>query len=515
MAAIPKISAETIEEVTGTIKKAVDESDVESVAKSLNLEVKDVQKLVKGKAPKGLISSVFEAAGGTVKTLQGKLDTALGRATPPPAVAQEFRTESLGKERGYTLQSPIGGPLVPARRGALTPLPENVEAEDIPTPPPTALTRVQQRVQEVEPTPPPVKQLQPPGRREELLSESLQEGQPGMEQLPEYNLGIGPSKRTVTRGGLGVAGAGTAVAGYRLLGDKPLAAQEGAGDTTRVAEVTGTPDVKAMTDKALPHLPEQAREAIQDQVQKVLSIEERLDKELSTARTAYNKEMARKELLQAIETVMHGLVTALGAKAALDRGSPFAIDFSKGPQVNWESKFANLQKDFELQTNSIVKKYNLEQKERLEQQKAIEGQRRYEDRMTLEREKLELEKAKAGQQQAEKQAKLTAAEQKQYNTNLKHYGDLRKAITEKKPGAAEDAAVLLGADETTLQNLKTAMNQGMWDKVLNTLGISESPTTEQVLQGLRPSKPAAAAPSDLDAKRRRMQELLEKQEKGQ
>jgi hypothetical protein len=495
MAATPKFGAEDAKKIEQDIVQAVEVSGADAVAAAIGKPVKFVQGLLeKGlstKAGQQLVKGVQDL---DKKLLDLRVKPPVTGETPPPAfpgTKQEIPTQmdgSMGPGRG--------GPVVPTqRRGALMPLPQNVEAEDIP-PPAGSLARVQQRVQEAQPIEP-VKQLPPPGRREETLRESLQEGQPGMEQLPEYNLGIGPSKRTMAKAALGVTGAGAAAAGYKLLGDKPLATQEGVGDTTRVAEVTATPDIKAMTDKAMPHVPEQAKEIIQNQVQKVLSLEERLNNELSDARTKYNKEVARKEMLQAIETVMHGLVTALGAKAALDRGSPFAIDFSKGPQVNWESKFANLQKDFELQTNAIVKKYDLEQKERLEQQKAEESKRRYEERMGLEREKLGVEKTKVEQQlakqQAEDVAKLNAEQQKQYNTNLKHYGDLRRAIAEKKPGPVQDAATLLGASDDTTAKLTEAMNQGMWDKILTMLGISEQPTTEQILQGLRPQKPAPAA----------------------
>lgn len=501
MAATPKFSPEDAKKIEQDIAQAVEVSGADAVASAIGKPVKFVQGLLE----KGLSTKAGQQLVKGVQDLDKKLldlrvkPPVTGEA--PPSVSERFKKqrtgpEGLGEETtGFAggaepsfRVGQTGGPVVPTqRRGALMPLPENVEAEDIPAPA-GSLARVQQRLQDVQP------QLPPPGRREETLRESLQETQPGMEQLPEYNLGIGPSKRTVTKAGLGVAGAGTAVAGYKLLGDKPLANQEGVGDTTRVAEIAGTPDVKAMTDKALPHLPDQAKEVIQNQVQKVLSIEERLDKELSSARARYDKELARKELLQAIETVMHGLVTALGAKAALDRGSPFAVDFSKGPQVNWESKFANLQKDFELQTNSIVKKYNIAQKERLEQQKAAESGRRYGERMALEREKLDVEKAKAGQQaakqQAEEVAKLNTEQQKQYNTNLKSFAALKEAVQNKKPGDVEQYATMLGADDATINQIKADMDKGLLDKVLEFINPGKAP--EEVIQGLRPKKPTPA-----------------------
>ena len=518
MAATPKFGAEDAKKIEQDIIQAVEVSGADAVAAAIGKPVKFVQGLLE----KGLSTKTGQQLVKGVQDLDKKLldlrvkPPVTGEVPPPafPGTKQEIPTQmngSMGSDRGE--------PLVPAqRRGALMPLPENVQAEDIP-PPAGSLARVQQRVQEAQPIEP-VKQLPPPGRREETLRESLQEGQSGMEQLPEYNLRLAPSpesmRKAAAAGGLTMAG----ITGMKLFGNRPLSQQDYVGDTTRVAEITATPDIKAMTDKAMPHVPEQAKEIIQNQVQKVLSLEERLDKELSSARAKYDKEVARKEMLQAIETVMHGLVTALGAKAALDRGSPFAIDFSKGPQVNWESKFANLQKDFELQTNAITKKYDLEQKERLEQQKAEESKRRYEERMGLEREKLGVEKTKVEQQiakqQAEAVANLNAADQKQYNTNLKSFAALKEAVQNKNPGDVQQYATVLGASDDTTAKLAEAMNQGMWDKILTMLGISEQPTTEQILQGLRPQKPTpAAAPSDREAKLKRLQELEAKQKGGQ
>lgn len=443
----------------------------------------------------------------TVKT--GAPETALVPVTPtikqtgakPPEVPASARTEMTGPEvpgavgssgTAYTTKGTTPDrAIVPSEKPAEAIEPEVIE-------PGGSLARVQRRVQEAQPIEP-VKQLPPPGRREETLRESLQEGQPGMEQLPEYPIGLAPSPESWRKAGKAAAAAGgltmAGLTGMKLFGDRPLSQQDYVGDTTRVAEVTATPDIKAMTDKAMPHVPEQAKEIIQNQVQKVLSLEERLDKELSSARARYDKEVARKEMLQAIETVMHGLVTALGAKAALDRGSPFAIDFSKGPQVNWESKFANLQKDFELQTNAIVKKYDLEQKERLEQQKAEESKRRYEERMALEREKLGVERTKAEQQitkqQAEDVAKLNAADQKQYQSNVKNFALLKEAIQNKKAGDVVQYATLLGADDKTIDEL----NKGKFDRILS--WVKGEKSVDDILQGLRPQRPApAAAPVD-------------------
>lgn len=359
------------------------------------------------------------------------------------------------------------------------PLPENIEAEDIT--PPTSLARVQQRVQETQPIQP-VKQLPPPGRREETLRESLQEGQPAMEQLPEYNLGIGPSKRTMAKAGLGVAGAGAAAAGYRLFGDKPLSQQPDAPSTLKAGDVKDTEDLVDLANKAAPTLPPEQAQKAKENAEKIKTIQDLL----ADVEKRKQQKVDRIELMQAIETMAHGLVTAIGAGVMLNRGSPFAVDFSKGPKVDWASQLDRLQKDFDTQTNALIKKYGIEEDMKAKQEE-----------LALKKRGLDIEEQKVAQQvtkqQAEAMAKLTTEQQKQYKDNLKSFAALKEAVQNKKPGDVQQYATILGANDATTTKLTEAMNQGMWDKILTMLGISEQPTTEQILQGLRPQKPAAPA----------------------
>jgi len=483
MAATPKFGAEDAKKIEQDIVQAVEVSGADAVASALGKPVKFIQGLLE----KGLSTKAGQQLSKSVQDLDKKLLDLRIKAPvtgeAPPPVPAKFKTQSTGPEIPGAVGEPgtaftTKTPTQPSR-GALMPLPENIEAEDIT--PPTSLARVQQRVQETQPIQP-VKQLQPPGRREETLRESLQEGQPGMEQLPEYNLGIGPSKRAMAKAGLGVAGAGAAAAGYRLFGDKPLSQQPDAPSTLKAGDVKDTQELVDLADKAAPTLPPEQAQKTKENAEKIKTIQDLL----ADVEKRKQQKVDRIELMQAIETMAHGLVTAIGAGVMLNRGSPFAVDFSKGPKVDWASQLDRLQKDFDTQTNALIKKYGIEEDMKVKQEE-----------LALKKRGLDIEEQKVAQQvtkqQAEAMAKLTTEQQKQYNTNLKNYGDLRRAIADKKPGAVQDAATLLGADDATIAKLTESMNQGMWDKILTMLGISEQPTTEQILQGLRPQKPAAPA----------------------
>lgn len=536
MAATPKFGAEDAKKIEQDIVQAVEVSGADAVAAAIGKPVKFVQSLLE----KGLSTKTGQQLVKGVQDLDKKLldlrvkplerigaKAAIGGGEPPK-VSSDFAAEQIRAkgETGYQVSGQPGGSVATTQRpGPLVKLGDKLAASEIVYDPVTkapmssetavvpfgttiqrpvaSATEIAEAARQAKPRPAGqgVSELTPEAkvaRGEESRLQAERAADLGL----NMDLSLTPSPESMRKAGKLAAGTAAAggltmagITGMKLFGDRPLSQQDYVGDTTRVAEITATPDIKAMTDKAMPHVPEQAKEIIQNQVQKVLSLEERLDKELSSARAKYDKEVARKEMLQAIETVMHGLVTALGAKAALDRGSPFAIDFSKGPQVNWESKFANLQKDFELQTNSIVKKYDLEQKERLEQQKAEESKRRYEERMGLEREKLGVEKTKVEQQlakqQAEDVAKLNAADQKQYQNNVKNFALLKEAIQNKKAGDVVQYATLLGADDQTIDEL----NKGKFDRILS--WVKGEKSVDDILQGLKPQKPTpAAAPVD-------------------
>jgi hypothetical protein len=342
-------------------------------------------------------------------------------------------------------------------------------------------------------------QLGPAGRREQTLRSSLGDefnASMGMDEITGAPMSKVPKKAA----GLGaVAAAGAAVlasAGFSKEANAPAVVKEAALDKVE--------DITPLIQKAVQATEPDKQAVLLEQAQQLQVAAQSIEDKLTSA---YEKKQARVELMKLTETVMSGLVTAIGANALLNRNSPFAVDFSQGPKTDWNAQFDRLQKDYTAQMGLITQKYKIEAAEKRAQAAEAGREARFQQGMQFKREELG---AKEQAQQTAEISKLNAVEQKQYKENLMHFGDLRRAITDKKPGAAEDAAIRLRADEPTIQKLKEAMNQGLWDKVLTTLNLSEKPTTEQILQGLRPTAPAAPT-SDLDAKRKRMEYLLAKQ----
>jgi len=295
--------------------------------------------------------------------------------------------------------------------------------------------------------------------------------------------------------GLGImAGGAAAYGGYRLLDRAKLAPQDAEKlSVVNASGVDSTESLEQVTAQAEQQgalKPEQGQ-IIKDQVQQVKEVKETLEQMFARTEKKFEADKARLELFQAIDTIANGLASAIGSAALLNRGSPYAVDFSKGPQVNWDAQFDRLSKDFNSKIGVIKEKYRIE--ERRKEQEELRGYRQA--RLGLEAQKLEADKAKeaaaALAKRQEEVKKLNEKDQDTYQTNLKHYGDLRRAVEDKKAGAIADAAALLGADEPTLAKLKEVTNQGKFDKVLEFLGLSKEPSVEQVIQGLRPQKPVA------------------------
>jgi hypothetical protein len=408
---------------------------------------------------------------------------AAGGGTPPP-VSPGAAKEVIVPPGPTEFQMPgqPGGPLATMEQpGQMTP---------------SRLGGLGQKLEEKAPL-----QLGPAGRRDQTLRSSLGD---------EFNASMGIGMDEITgapmskvpkkAAGLGaVTAAGAAVlasAGFSKEANAPAVVKEAALDKVE--------DIAPLVQKAVQATEPDKQAVLLEQAQQLQVAAQSIEDKLTSA---YEKKQARVELMKLTETVMSGLVTAIGANALLNRNSPFAVDFSQGPKTDWNAQFDRLQKDYTAQMGLITQKYKIEAAEKRAQAAEAGREARFQQEMQFKREELG---AKEQAQQTAEISKLNAVEQKQYKENLMHFGDLRRAITDKKPGAAEDAAIRLRADEPTIQKLKEAMNQGLWDKVLTTLNLSEKPTTEQILQGLRPTAPAAPT-SDLDAKRKRMEYLLAKQ----
>jgi len=354
-------------------------------------------------------------------------------------------------------------------------------------------------------------------------------GRTEAERAADFNLDIKglPSERAVEAGAKalkagkytlgGTAGLGLGLAG-KMLFDKGFSGEENAPPVVKESGVEDTEDVKTVV-ATIPEgsiAPEQ-KAAIEGNIESLGSAmrafeEKTLRQELDEARKEQLLKEGRLEFMRALETIMHGVVSALGANAMLNRNSPFAIDFSQGPKTDWASEFDRLQKSYDSQRKSIEKRYELaleEKKAQKAEARAARGEAREERKLTLQEQKI---KQDSERRREEALLKLSTADQETYKDNLRHYGNLRRAIADKKLGPAESAAAQLGASPETLTSLKEALNQGLWDKALTMLGLSSEPTVEEVLQGLRPKKPAEAAPAETEDERkeRRRQELMKK-----
>lgn len=539
MAGEAKITKKIIDE-TADILKAVPEDKIDDVAAKLGVDaelVTESLKNPKSSKAKEFFTTSLEKVGKSLQGMQDFVDQAMGRAKEeaielgtkrdiglggkPPAVQSEFKTEGLGKERGYTTQTPIGEPLVPVSQpGRLQTVASKLgkaEAVDVDFDPVTGAPMSVVGKKEPLALPARGKTSMPSGR--ESLAEGMEEV--ALPKIPTGVEGLPSAKKVgAAAAGLGLGTAGAVLFGKGFSGDEtapPVVKEAGVEDAADVKTVVGTIPETAMPAEQKQTLEKQ----VDDFTAAVKSFEQRMAAEQDSAKKEKDLKEGRLEFMRALETIMHGVVSALGANAMLNRGSPFAIDFSKGPQTDWASEFDRLQKNYDSQLNGIRSRYGLAIKEKAEQRaeaQAAARESRVERELQLKEREIGIKEQKEKEQQAAKQAtaltKLSAADQKTYKENLSFYGDLRKAIAEKKPGPAQDAATKLGADEATLKNLEAAMSQGLISKALSLVGLSKEPDTEQILQGLRPQKPgqaeAAPAETEQERKERRRQELLRK-----
>jgi len=436
----------------------------------------------------------------------------------------------MPKDVNYTLGianfGEPGGPLVPvAQPGRLQTVADKLQAEAS-TSSSTALVPIGPRFDRRVASPSEIAEAASkakPGAAGRGVSEVTPEsktniakaGRTEAERAADFNLDIKglPSERAVEAGAKalkagkytlgGTAGLGLGLAG-KMLFDKGFSGEEAAPPVVKESGVEDTEDVKTVV-ATIPEgsiAPEQ-KAAIEGNIKSLGSAmrafeEKTLGQELAAARKEQLLKEGRLEFMRALETIMHGVVSALGANAMLNRNSPFAIDFSQGPKTDWASEFDRLQKSYDSQIKSIEKRYELaleEKKAQKAEARAARGEAREERKLTLQEQKI---KQDSERRREEALLKLSTADQETYKDNLRHYGNLRRAIADKKLGPAESAAAQLGASPETLTSLKEALNQGLWDKALTMLGLSSEPTVEEVLQGLRPQKPVARPTPEAD-----------------
>jgi hypothetical protein len=225
---------------------------------------------------------------------------------------------------------------------------------------------------------------------------------------------------------------------------------------------------------------------------------------------AIKQDKARIELLRLTETIMNGLVTAIGANALLNKGSPYAVDFSKGPKTDWGGEFDRLQKDFNTQMNALNEKYKLEAAEKREAGREAARESRFVRDQELDREKLEAQKAKEGQVAG---AAATRAENKTLETQNKAYAQLRKAVENKKPGDVERFGFEAGLPDEDIEAIKNEMGKGWFRKGFASLeallSSEESTKLDSILKKYRPGQVTAPTPAaaPADAERKQLEEL--------
>jgi hypothetical protein len=223
---------------------------------------------------------------------------------------------------------------------------------------------------------------------------------PGMPKIP----------KGAKRAGLGLGIAGIA-SGFSKEANAPT--------TIAAAQVDKIEDVKGLANNAEAQgavTPEQ-KVVFEEQAEQVNKASQSLEKMLLKE---YQRDKARVELMQLTETIMNGLVTAIGANALLNRGSPYAVDFSKGPKTDWAGEFDRLQKDFNTQMNALNEKYKLEAQEKREAERAARQESQFQQSQALKREAMGI-KTKAVET-----AQAAQEETKRENLQAKLQGTLEK-----------------------------------------------------------------------------------------
>ncbi len=258
----------------------------------------------------------------------------------------------------------------------------------------------------------------------------------------------------------------------------------------QAAQVDSVADVKGLADKAEAQgavTPEQ-KVVFQQQAEQVDKASQSLEKIL---RDEYRRDKARVELMQLTETIMNGLVTAIGANALLNRGSPYAIDFSKGPKTDWAGELDRLQKDFKIQMDALNEKYKLEEAEKRAAEREAVQESRFQRTMELRERELEARQGQAAGTAAQRaQEKAAAAKDKAFAELSGALASLKEKSTPITTKQVVANATKLGIpkEEIDLLVSKTT-GKGLFNLV-------DEEKVAEILEKYRPGQAApAAAPS--------------------
>ena len=304
---------------------------LQTVADKLGEGVEGAQKFVDkfvGRTPTELEQVGMEAAKGGVK---------------PPSVQPQFAAEQIKPpgETGFQMPGPTGGPLATIEQpGQMTPVPS------------PRLSGLGQKLEERTPL-----QLGPAGRREETLRSSLSDefdARMGFDEVTGAPKSVVPKKAA----GLGAAAAAAGAAGLASVG---FSKEANAPVVIKEAAVDKPDDVAPLLEKAKKNVEPGKQAALVQQAQQVTQVAKSIEELFKEVRDENRDKQARIELMKVTETIMHGLVTAIGANALLNRNSPFAVDFSQGPKTDWNAQFDRLQKQFDTQIGFLTEKYKIEE----------------------------------------------------------------------------------------------------------------------------------------------------------
>jgi len=459
MAGEVKLGVKAVEEVTDLLRQAKAGGKLDDLADKTGFDAEVLNEIAeKGvknvKGGKGILGSVVEKLGGAIEGVQTEVNTLLGRrktipegTVPPSAKGAVDITGPVDgvRGKGFTMQAePRGGPL--ARTAEIL---ENQTVDPVTRAPmssQTALTTIPGYGPTREPL---ISQeeisksaaagqtrVQAEGAARTRRMEAEAGGPAGFQASQEELSALGetgiPLDLTLPGGlkvGAGVAAGAGALGGltvaYKNYVQRPEAQQQ--IPSAVAAEVEGPEQLATVVDKAVPAMEPEKAQQLQAQAKEVLTLGQQLEKALARERDAEKKEKDRLAMFRLIDKIADGVATAMGSYALLQRGSPFAVDFSKGPKIDWDARYNSIQKEYQGLRDELINKYKIDMRA---EERAAE--------MELEREKLGIQQKEKEAEKAEKaEAKRTAAadkaEAKREATFNKMQGALATALDETTP----------------------------------------------------------------------------------
>lgn len=594
---VQQLSEEAADELVKGVRQLKSSGKLKKLAKEVGVSTEALEKV----ASKG--TDALEGLSKKLDDLQLGLDSILKRPSKkPPAVSPEFAKEEIAREKGYRLATPpppqgmggpTGGPLVryeaPTQGYSKKELLENIKKTQGLTPsidlrpvPVGPRRDVPRGLSEAELADVPgmaAKATPSPGssgvtepfptkaqvRAEETKKDTvgarrgeLETTAPGTAAEAEYaatadlgfpmDLSLAKEAKTAGKVLAGAAGAaGVAGAAWKgvpwMLEQKPFSANPEAQKVAPTVATTGADTPKKVTDavdnavQAGGVTPEEG-EQVKAQVKTLEDIFEAAQERLGAK---LDQDRARIEFYQLLDKVVDGFASMLGAKALMNKNLPYSVDFSKGPQIDWNAKLASATKEYETGVAALMSKYKVEKTQQTEQAKMeARAKEKEEDRALRERLQQERLASQEGAKQAQATEKAAAATEK---TDAKLAASIQAVLDETAgPGrilTEKKNLVNLGIQKLGQPAIDTLVKQASEEveggrnifrqaevgaKSLIGMDTKFSSKEQQAvtkrfaeLLGEKLAQPAgqAAPASDVEAKRKRLEELQRKAAGGQ